>query len=555
MRKQLIAFRLAFAVLAAWFGLIPLRMVSAEEATGVAGEWKVTMPDGSAGDYKIDRHGRVEGSVGGKKVAGHAVRQNDYSTLLTFTGSDVLERIGMDDNDHISLGHWDHRADFPAKNVNWTAQGVRQQAAAPYWATEPGFKISDLAGQWYVGYDNSAIHLYDIDKNGNLHGRQNDGVQLSGRIEEHDGRLLLRFKEVDKIERITPRVDGRLVFEHWSPSAGFPDRKFDTVGVGTPVRGKSAPGVEELDRPMVDTLEKIGCSAAALTVTRGGHIYYSRGYGWSDFEHNVPMSPDTPMGIASCSKPLAAAMVRQLCRDKHFPLTFTVLPFLKVKPAGQVVDPRVWDITVQHLIDHAAGWQVDPVNKAWQAYNGSKSPISVEEMLPYVAVQRLAFTPGTKNVYDNFGYQVLDRIVVHLSGQSWVDYLRHSLCRPYGVPELKWVQGDGQSEKGEPPRLWNSFEMNEQKEYRYAVSMPVLCTFMSHFWIDGSVRDKSNPLWVKTGGWDNCTSAMVWRQDGINVAWAFNGRKWTGVGEDNFDAGEALWKNAIDQQIQNHNIR
>ncbi len=134
---------------------------------------------------------------------------------------------------------------------------------------------------------------------------------------------------------------------------------------------------------MIDTLNKIGCSGATFAVGRGGRIYFTRGYGWSDFEHNVRITADTPMGIASCEKPISAAAVRQLLRDKHLPLSLKVMQFFKVKPAGPVVDPRVWeDINVQNLIDHEAGWQVDPVNKAWQAYNGSKSPISIEGILP-----------------------------------------------------------------------------------------------------------------------------------------------------------------------------
>ncbi len=221
------------------------------------------------------------------------------------------------------------------------------------------------------------------------------------------------------------------------------------------------------------------------------------------------------------------------------------MQFFKVKPAGPLLDPRVWDITVQNLIDHQAGWQGYPVNKAWQAYNGSKGPISIEGILPYVAVQQLAFTPGTKTVYDNFAYQVLDRMVVHLSGKGYVDYLRHSLLRPYGVEEWHWVRNGSGPEKGEPPQLWNGLEMEEQPEYRVGVSSPALCTFMSHFWIDGSVRDNGTPTWIKTGGWDNCTSAEVWRPDGVNVAWAFNGRKATPDGENSYDPGEPLWNDAI----------
>jgi CubicO group peptidase (beta-lactamase class C family) len=531
----------------------------ADELPNAAGEWKITFPGGAVNVYTIDRHGRMSGTVDGKDVTGRAVRQNDQFTHLTFRGDDRLERLWLNSADDMAVTHFDHASDYPSKEPTRVGTGTRRQPAPAFSQGEPNSGIGDLAGQWSIVYGDDPygpIHIYSFDKQGKLRGRECGAgdVPLTGQVERRDGVLLLAFNEVDKLERLALRVDGRLAVEHWAPKAGYGARGPDWIGVGTPVTGRDIPGVEAIDQRMLDCLNKIGCSGATFAVGRGGRVYISRGYGWGDFEHNVRIEPDTPMGIASCSKPIAAAMVRQLCREKNLPLSLRVLPFFKVKPAGEVVDRRVWDITVQHLIDHQAGWQVDPVNRAWQAYNGSKGPISVEEMLPYVAVQRLEFAPGTKTVYDNFGYQVLDRMVVHLSGRSWVDYLRNSLCRPYGVRELKWVRGGGAPERGEPPQVWNGLEMNEQKEYRYAVSAPALCTFMGHFWIDGSIRDNGNPLWVKTGSWDNSTSAMVWRPDGVNVAWAFNGRKWTGVGEDNFDPGEKLWKEAIDWLLAEQKI-
>src|SRR5262249_4065190 len=55
-------------------------------------------------------------------------------------------------------------------------------------------------------------------------------------------------------------------------------------------------------------------------------------------------------------------------RDGQLLLTFNevdlnapVFKLLNVKPAGPIVDNRVWKITVTHLLDHAAGWQGAPL--------------------------------------------------------------------------------------------------------------------------------------------------------------------------------------------------
>jgi hypothetical protein len=86
--------------------------------------------------------------------------------------------------------------------------------------------------------------------------------------------------------------------------------------------------------------------------------------------------------------------------------------------------------------------------------------------------------------------------------------------------------------------------MEDPADFRMGVSTPALCKFMRCFWLDGRPRDSGNPFWDMRGSWDNATTAMVWRPDGINIAWSFNGRK-QGV-----ELGEELWKQAIDRLIE-----
>jgi N-acyl-D-amino-acid deacylase len=322
------------------------------------------------------------------------------------------------------------------------------------------------------------------------------------------------------------------------------------LNIEPPVSGQKASGVERLDAIMLKYLKMSGGSGATLAVTRGPRTLYSRGYGWSDRERKEPIHPDTPMVTASCDKTLTAAMIRQLARDGKLDLNASVLKVMQPKPAGKVVDPRVWDVTIQHVLDHKAGWQGEPVMKAWEAYNGGKYPIeSCEDLLGYVMVQKLAFTPGMKEDYDNFGYNTLKTVVRKVSGKSYTDYLRHDLCRPYGVKELKWVRDAGPRREGEPPQLWNGLIMEDPKEYRMGVSTPALCTVMRYFWFGGEPRDAGNPTWVRdgsTGGSAPSSAQIYWRSDGINVAWVFNG--WA---EHDLVAKE-LVEQAIDGLIADH---
>jgi CubicO group peptidase (beta-lactamase class C family) len=374
-----------------------------------------------------------------------------------------------------------------------------------------------------------------------LRPRDGDGAPGSRASIRKEAFFLLTLDGLEEVEALKLRVDGQLDVLHWPNRTNLSLARRSASAAATPVTGARPSGVETLDVPMLEALNSIKCSGAALTVARGNHVYYSRGYGWSDFERNVRITPETPMAIASCNKPITAAMVRQLFKEHNLPLTTKVLPFFGVKPAGAVIDNRVWEITFKNVIAHEAGWQGEPFDRAFQAYNGRTRPGDSVVCLNFIAVQRLSARPGTKYEYDNYGYDVMTHVVPKLSGQTYADYLRSQLCRPYGMKELQGVRGH-KPRPGDPPPLWNGLVLADLPFQHAAVSMPALCTFMSHFWIDGTPRDKSRRSDVHAGSLESSTTLCVWRPDGINIAYSFNGRAV------NVDPGKAV-NDAVDQLV------
>jgi CubicO group peptidase (beta-lactamase class C family) len=289
-----------------------------------------------------------------------------------------------------------------------------------------------------------------------------------------------------------------------------------------PITGKKTRGVELLDQVMLKYLDKIGCSAASLAVSSNGVLVHSRGYGWRDKDKTVPVQPDTMIGIASCEKPITAAAIRQLARNRKLNLDAGLFKLLKIKPEGEIVDGRVWDITLHHLLDHKAGWQGEPIDRATEAAlkKGHKHPIPVETLLGFLMVQKLKDAPGTKYEYCNFCFDTLRHVIAKVSGRSPIDYFRRDLFRPYGTRrEVTGFEAPhSPSRRGDPPLVWN-----DDGGPVYA-SAPALCLFMRHFWLTGEPRNRDNPTWWKTGSLPGSTAMMLWRPDGIDVAVIFNGR-------------------------------
>ncbi len=154
-----------------------------------------------------------------------------------------------------------------------------------------------------------------------------------------------------------------------------------------------------------------------------------------------------------------------------------MLKVLQTKPLGKVVDNRVWNITINSIswtarrVGRGSHWprRIRPMRpcKGRTARGAGLCRCSFDTRLGLVMVQKLAWTPGTKAEYDSFGYGMLKLIITRVSGQSYVDYLRHQLCQPYGVPELKWIR-HGARQKGEPRQLWNGLTGGRSRRAAYA---------------------------------------------------------------------------------------
>jgi CubicO group peptidase (beta-lactamase class C family) len=234
----------------------------------------------------------------------------------------------------------------------------------------------------------------------------------------------------------------------------------------------------------------------------------------------IPTEPNTIIGLASCGKSFTAAAVKQLAARGRLKLDAPVFALLRIEPHGNVADPRVYQITVRHLIDHKAGWGKNPAREASAAARkaGLKGPFSAEDLLSFIMTQPLKQAPGEKAEYCNFGYDTLRHIVVRITSRSYIDYFQRELFRPVVVREIR---GPGDRErKGDPPTVWNAAEGGP-----VGASTPAMCYFMRQFWLAGDPRDQGNPLWIRYGSLPGSTALMIWRSDGIDIAATFNGRR------------------------------
>jgi CubicO group peptidase (beta-lactamase class C family) len=309
----------------------------------------------------------------------------------------------------------------------------------------------------------------------------------------------------------------------------FPDLVLSMLGAAAlaspyppiPISGTVQPPIRALDDVMVSLLHKIDCTAAALAISKGDTLLYERSYGWLDREHKIPMPVNAYFGLASCEKPITAAAVRKLAAEGKLNLDARLFATLGIQPAGRIVDPRVNDITFEHVLDMKAGWWGGDIHndllQSAQA-SGVPPPYTIPVLLAQVMSPPLQADPGTVENYSNFGFDTLRYVVEVESHKQPGFYYRERLLLRSSCKDI------GQPEELSPQEQTSRAVWNLSDGGPIFASARYLCLFMDEYWYTGKPRDNDRPLWVKYGSLPGSTADMIWRQDGLNIAAIFNGR-------------------------------
>jgi CubicO group peptidase (beta-lactamase class C family) len=142
-----------------------------------------------------------------------------------------------------------------------------------------------------------------------------------------------------------------------------------------------------------------------------------------------PMTPQTPVLLASVSKSLTAVAVMQLVAAGELSLDSPVVRYL---PWFRTADRTLSrEITVAQLLHHTSGL-ADGVHTDG-ALLDDVSVAALERWVRRFAAVKLTFAPGTGFVYSNLNYDLLGLLVETVSGQRFADYMRHRVFAPMGM--------------------------------------------------------------------------------------------------------------------------
>lgn len=182
----------------------------------------------------------------------------------------------------------------------------------------------------------------------------------------------------------------------------------------------------------------------AVAVINNGEIISLKAYGFADVDKRRQMTVDTPMNIASISKPILGIGVLQLVDQGLLNLDEDInayLPFIVDNPSTE--GER---ITLRNIASHTSG--IADFYDESDLTSGADSPIHLTEYLRELitptgaryekGAHYLKVMPGAAREYSNLAASVAGAVVEEISGQSLHEYTSANIFEPLGMDQSTW---------------------------------------------------------------------------------------------------------------------
>jgi D-alanyl-D-alanine carboxypeptidase len=166
--------------------------------------------------------------------------------------------------------------------------------------------------------------------------------------------------------------------------------------------------------------------SGAVLIAHDGKPVFEQAYGFADREHHIRNNVDTRLRIGSMNKMFTATAVLQLVQAGKIKLDAPLATYLPDYPNKELAQK----VTIHHLLTHTGGTG-DFFGPEYNAHR-----LELRTLADYVALfgsRPLAFEPGSKWEYSNYGFILLGRVIERVSGMSYYDYVAKHVYAPAGM--------------------------------------------------------------------------------------------------------------------------
>ena len=193
-----------------------------------------------------------------------------------------------------------------------------------------------------------------------------------------------------------------------------------------------------------DRMRAYGVPGISIAIVDNGKIAWAKGYGVADSSSRRPVTTQTLFQAASISKPLSAMGALLLVQKGLVNLDDDVNAALKswTIPANDLT--RASPVTLRMLLNHTSG-AVHSGLSSYPPYTaGDDLPTLLQILKGELPARRgpieIVSLPGRSFSYSGAGYEILQQVIVDVSGKPFEEFMQSEVLRPLGMTSSTFAQ-------------------------------------------------------------------------------------------------------------------
>lgn len=202
-------------------------------------------------------------------------------------------------------------------------------------------------------------------------------------------------------------------------------QRIDTPADLAPAALSESELCKALDERAIDMTRRDEFSGSVL-LARGSDILFEKAYGWADREAKVANTLDTRFRIGSMNKMFTAIAALQLVEQGKLSLDAPLGDYLRPYPNANVASK----VRIRHLLTHTGGTG----DIFGPEFNSKRLELrTFDDYLRLYGARDLAFEPGTKWAYSNYGFLLLGAVIEKVTGRGYYEHVKETVFRPAGM--------------------------------------------------------------------------------------------------------------------------
>lgn len=176
-----------------------------------------------------------------------------------------------------------------------------------------------------------------------------------------------------------------------------------------------------LDSLIQSYMAQSGTVGLSIAIANKDQLLYSKGFGWSDIDQNIPVTTETVFRTASVAKVITASLLGVLMDEHKIDIDKPINQYLRQPfPHGNEITARMLvshTAGIRHYIDRDFKWKnIDMANYA-----------NMEEALSIFRNDSLVSPPGEKYNYTTFGFTLLGAVMERAAGKPFINRMQEFL--------------------------------------------------------------------------------------------------------------------------------